>query len=903
MEPNLFKYIWRHSKGEQINILVMVLLSMPFYYLALDLPKGIVNRGIQGVGFSGPGSTQSFLAFDLPFADWLNMAPVRLFDGFALTQPEYLLALSFAFLVMVVINGGFKFSINTNKGRLGERMLRRLRYELTDRILRFPIPQVRKVKQAEMATMIKDEVEPLGGFIGDAFIAPAFLGGQAITAMAFILLQSLWLGLVAAGIVLAQAIFIPRLRRPILRLGRERQITARLLAGRVAEIIDGATEVHAHDASNLERADMASRLGRIFDIRYEIFRRKFFVKFLNNFLAQLTPFLFYAVGGLLAIYGQLDIGALVAVIAAYKDLPSPIKELIDWDQQRNDVQIKYEQVIEQFMPQQILAPEQQDPDADEGPPLTGEIVVQSVGLVDENNNKLLDSISFKIGVTEHTAIVGADGSGKDRLALMLCGLEMPSSGRIEIGKRDLVSLPQAVTGRRLSYVGPETYLFPLSVRENLLYGLKHRPLRDAVGNGVADRSRWIAEAVRAGNPTLDIAADWIDYEAAGVSNPAALTHRLIEMLALVELEEEVYRFGLVGTVNPQDHPGITDAILKARAALPDRLAALDAQSLVVRFDPERYNSNATLAENLLFGTPRKAEFATDALAVNPLMTRVLTDSGMTDDMLRMGLSIARTMVEIFADLPPGHPFFDQFSFIDADALPEYRSLLTKIDRQGEQALTAAESLALRRLPFAYIEARHRLGLIDDAVEARAVEARRLFAKRLADSDPEAVAIYRPDAYNAAATLQDNILFGRLAYGQAKAEEIVGRAMTEVLDDLGLRATVIEAGLDYGVGIGGKRLTGSQRQKIGLARALLKQPDVLIVNDALAAMDDAAQTRLLCTVLDHRQGRGVVWTLLRPRAGERFDRVMVMRDGHLLEQGSFAELSKPGSALSGILAAE
>jgi len=903
MEPNLFKYIWRHSKGEQINILIMVLVSMPFYFLALDLPKGIVNRGIQGGGFSGPGSTQPFLVFDLPFTDWLNVEPVRLFDGFELTQPQYLLALSFAFLILVGVNGGFKFLINTSKGRMGERMLRRLRYELTDRILRFPIPQVRRVKQAEMATMIKDEVEPLGGFIGDAFIAPAFLGGQAITAMAFILLQSLWLGLVAAGIVLAQAFFIPRLRRPILRLGRERQLTARLLAGRVAEIIDGATEVHAHDASNLERADMAARLGRIYEIRYDIFRRKFFVKFLNNFLAQLTPFIFYAGGGLLAIYGQLDIGALVAVIAAYKDLPGPIKELIDWDQQRNDVQIKYDQVIEQFMPQQILGPEQQDPDSDAGPPLTGEIVLQSVGLIDENNNKLLDSISFKISVAEHTAIVGPDGSGKERLALLLCGLETPSVGHIEIGKRDLGRLPQAVTGRRLSYVGPETYLFPLSVRENLLYGLKHKPMRDAIGNSVGDRSNWIAEAVRAGNPTFDLAADWVDYEAAGVSGHAALTHRLIEVLALVELEDDVYRFGLVGTVDPQSHPEITVAILKARAALPDRLAEVDAQALVVRFDPERYNSNATLAENLLFGTPRKAEFATDALAVNPLLTQVLADSGMTDDMLRMGLSIARTMVEIFADLPPGHPFFDQFSFIDADALPEYRSLLSKVDRQGEQALAAGESLALRRLPFAYVEARHRLGLIDDAVEARAVEARRLFAERLAASDPEAVAIYRPDAYNAAATLQDNILFGRLAYGQAKAEDIVGRAMTAVLDDLGLRETVIEAGLDYGVGIGGNRLSGNQRQKIGLARALLKQPDVLIVNDALAAMDDAAQTRLLCKVLDHRQGRGVVWTLQRPRAGERFDRVLVMRGGRLLEQGSFAELCKPGSALSGILAAE
>ncbi|HEY5598965.1 MAG TPA: ABC transporter ATP-binding protein, partial [Kiloniellales bacterium] len=555
MEPNLFKYIWCHSKGEQIRILVTVLVSLPFYFLALELPKRIINRGIQGEGFAGPESTQPFLVTDLPFGDWLTGAPVRLFDGIDLAQPWYLLALSSAFLLLVVVNGGFKFVINTDKGRMGERMLRRLRYELTDRVLRFPIPQVRKVKQAEIATMIKDEVEPLGGFIGDAFIAPAFLGGQAITAMVFILAQNLWLGLVAASIVLAQAFFIPRLRRPILRLGRQRQITARQLAGRVGEIIDGAVEVHAHDASNLERADMAARLGRIFDIRFEIYRRKFFVKFLNNFLAQLTPFIFYAMGGLLAIFGYLDIGALVAVIAAYKDLPGPIKELIDWDQQRNDVQIKYEQVIEQFQPPVILDPRQQDPDADAGPPLRGDIIVQSVGLVDESNHKHLESISFKVGVDDHTAIVGADDSGKERLALLLCGLESPSAGHIAVGGRDLALLPQAVTGRRLSYVGPETYLFPVSVRENLLYGLKHRPLRDvaddAPGDGAADKSLWIAEAARAGNTTLDISSDWVDYESAGVAGPEELSRRLIEVLAAVELEDDVYRFGLVGTVDPR----------------------------------------------------------------------------------------------------------------------------------------------------------------------------------------------------------------------------------------------------------------------------------------------------------------------------------------------------------------
>ena len=131
-----------------------------------------------------------------------------------------------------------------------------------------------------------------------------------------------------------QGVIIPRMRRRLIRLGRERQLTARELAGRVGEIVDGIGTIHVHDTSNYERADISRRLGRIFKIRYDLYQWKFFVKFLNNFLAQVTPFLFYAIGGYLALKGSLDIGQLVAVIAAYKDLPAPIKELIDWDQAR-----------------------------------------------------------------------------------------------------------------------------------------------------------------------------------------------------------------------------------------------------------------------------------------------------------------------------------------------------------------------------------------------------------------------------------------------------------------------------------------------------------------------------------------------------------------------------------------
>ena len=152
MEPNLFKYIWRHSKGEQVVILLLVLVSMPFYFISLDLPKSIINKGIQGQGFDGPGSTLPFLRFELPYGEALFGETVVLFDGFQFEQETLVLGLSFAFLGFVLINGAFKFYINTMKGRMGERMLRRLRFELTDRVLRFPVLHLRRIKQAEYAT-------------------------------------------------------------------------------------------------------------------------------------------------------------------------------------------------------------------------------------------------------------------------------------------------------------------------------------------------------------------------------------------------------------------------------------------------------------------------------------------------------------------------------------------------------------------------------------------------------------------------------------------------------------------------------------------------------------------------------------------------------------------------------
>src|SRR5438270_3204571 len=374
MERSLFRFIIQFSKRDQLLVVPLVLASMVVYYLSLDLPKTIINQAIQGVSFPSSDSVKHLFGFDLE-------------------RIPYLFALSAAFLALIVAIGWLKFQINTMKGWMGERMLRRLRFSLFDYILRFPLTRFRRVKPAEMATMIKDEVEPLGGFIGEALITPLFLGGQALTAMCFILYQHWLLGLIALGVVGVQAFIIPKLRKRQLVLGRERQLTARALAGRIAECVEGAAEIHAHDTSNYERAEISSRLGRIFRIRFELYQRKFMVKFLNNFLSQVTPFLFYTIGGYLVIMGRLDIGALVAVIAAYKDLPAPVKELIDWDQQRMDVEIKYQQVVEQFTDEEIAPAEL--PATGDLPelPREGRLKAAGISLADDGGVRIVDDVS------------------------------------------------------------------------------------------------------------------------------------------------------------------------------------------------------------------------------------------------------------------------------------------------------------------------------------------------------------------------------------------------------------------------------------------------------------------------------------------------------------------------------
>lgn len=879
LDPTIYGYILHYSLREQIYLVVVTLLSFPFLYYSLDLPKLIVNRAISGKEFP-----QNFL-------------------GMEFNQIPYLVILCCIFLVLVLINGWFKLHLNVKKGQVGERMLRRLRYQLYERVLRFPLHHFDRTATGQVIAMVTGELEPVGGFIGEAFALPISQGGTLLTIFVFMFVQDPMLGAAAVALYPVQGYIIPKMQRIIRRLGRERVRKVRVLSDRIAETIAARTEIRANDAAAYQLADISHRLGEIYDIRFEIYNRKFFVKFINNLIGNLTPFFFFLIGGYFVINGQLSWGALVAVLAAYKELSSPWKELLDFYQNQQDVAIKYEQVVEQFQVPEMLERRLLLEEPAEVEPFHGEVTATSLGVTDSDGIHLLEAVSFAFPLGADVAIVGQSNSGRNLVPQLFARLATPTSGRLLIGETDLNSVPLAVSGRRIGYVGPITYLFSASVKDNLLVGLRHRPHGLGEGPTGEQTKRALEEARKSGNIDYDAAGDWVDYRQAGVADATDLDSRIVEVLRLVDLEEDVHLFGLRGRLDPDRQPEARQRVLEARRVLAERLDDDGLAHLVERFDPDRYNANSPVSVNLLFGTPIGGTFEGDALARNAYVKNVLDRVGLTRDLLEVGAGVARMMIELFSGVRPEQGFFEEFSFISADDLPVFEGILKRMEIAGVENLLQPPREQLLSLALKLVAARDPLDLIDEKMQERILEARHAFASGLPAELRDSVEFFEPGRYNAAASIQENVLFGTIVRGESGGRERVHSAITKVLDELGLRRTLIQVGLDYPVGTGGSRLSEGQRQKLAIASAVLKRPDLMALNDATAVLDGTTETDLLERLKVEFAGRSLVWSLHRPRLASAFDRVLVMEHGRLVDQGAPAELEKPGSPLAPLMAAE
>ena len=135
------------------------------------------------------------------------------------------------------------------------------------------------------------------------------------------------------------------------------------------------------------------------------------------------------------------------------------------------------------------------------------------------------------------------------------------------------------------------------------------------------------------------------------------------------------------------------------------------------------------------------------------------------------------------------------------------------------------------------------------------------------------------------TISKNIAFGKRDATQDKIEQFTKYAA--VYEDI----KGLAYGFDTMIGERGVTLSGGQKQRVSIARALIKQPDIIILDDCLSAVDTNTEAQILDYFNESLQDKTTIIITHRIYAYLNFDKIIVLEDGQIVEAGTHEELLK------------
>jgi ATP-binding cassette, subfamily B, multidrug efflux pump len=145
--------------------------------------------------------------------------------------------------------------------------------------------------------------------------------------------------------------------------------------------------------------------------------------------------------------------------------------------------------------------------------------------------------------------------------------------------------------------------------------------------------------------------------------------------------------------------------------------------------------------------------------------------------------------------------------------------------------------------------------------------------------------------------QDHFLFSRsvkenILFGQENATE---EELAKAIDLAAFRKDLelLPEGLETLVGEKGVALSGGQKQRISIARALIKNPEILILDDSLSAVDAKTEKRIIDNIRSERSGKTTIITSHRMSAVQHADQIIVLEDGKIVESGTHEQLMEVG----------
>lgn len=357
--------------------------------------------------------------------------------------------------------------------------------------------------------------------------------------------------------------------------------------------------------------------------------------------------------------------------------------------------------------------------------------------------------------------------------------------------------------------------------------------------------------------------------------------------------EAQLRIGEVSAIVHESIDGFT--VVKALGAEAHESARLDAKAAELRDAKVQMAVLRATFEALLDAVPTLANVVLVFVGAQRIADGAITVGDLTSFVYLFTLLVwpLRLIGFLLGDLPHSLAGWDRVQGVLAEPIQPAPRATLGVPPPGM-------GLVLSGVRFAYADGRAALRGVDLAVPAGHIVALvgptgsgkttllQVIDGLLAPDEgqvaiqPGARALVFQEPFLFADTLRENVLLG-LDASDDDLHRALGRAQaSSFLDDL-------PDGVDTVVGERGVTLSGGQRQRIALARALVRQPDVLLLDDATSSLDPTTEARILGALRDELAGVTTVMVATRPSTIALADEVVFVAGGRIAGQGTHEDL--------------
>jgi ABC-type multidrug transport system fused ATPase/permease subunit len=726
-----------------------------------------------------------------------------------------------------------------------------MRKALYAHILTVPLGFYRKTQPGLVVAALTTELATAGDFVGMAIAVP-------VTNLLMLFGFSgylFWLNPLLAAITLSiypvVLLLVPVLQKHVNIYNRKRVDTGRKVASKVGESVAGIHEIQANGSFKFENKKFGSLVNHLRKIRivWNLFR--FAVKTVNSLFTNFSRFLVFALGGYLAINGRLELGALVAFLSAQEKLYDPWKELIQFYQAYQTAKVTYSRTMEYFdvAPEHPLVPEGRQPYE-----LEGNIEVDDLEFVTEDGNCLLSEVNFKLKHGEHLALVGFSGSGKSTLVQCIAQLVKYSGGKVSIDQKEISELSKKDIIHNIGFVSQSPFIFEGSLKENLLYA----QMVMAEGKQAEKQPEM---------PSLD--------------------DRIL-VLQQTGLFTDVLRFGLNSILDQARHKNIIEYILKIRKVFRKEYSA-ELSKFIEFYDPDHYLYHSSVAENIIFGDPQDDAFDAKKLWRNDFFIEFLAEAGLKLPLLNSGVTFIEELIKHSENRSSDEEIL-KLGLIHLDEMNDYKRLLYRFKKKGIPKVSSKEHNKILQLMLEFIPRKHRFFHLPKKLEKRILDGRALFKKRITADFPDAISFCQMSGYMDSQSILTNLFYGKLKEESPAVREKIDTCIHQLLIKEDFLEDIIEMGMHYSVGSNGENLSGGQRQKLAIARIFLKNPPVLVMDEATSGLDNKSQARIQNLLETHWKGKSTLVAVVhRLDIIKNYDRVAVMKAGKIVEAGTYDEL--------------